>query len=194
MLKSGLKYKLIETKEDNMMDKMAMQKAAMDMLSKIKDLDMSKVSSVTISFSDMSDEEHEASEEEYEAEGDACEYCGCDAKRRGGGACCDRCGNGECPDCGAEMEDNMCPECEYEDTDDQDLWRMKHKYGIPHMMKMKEHMKKGMSPMEAHKKVAGKAGPKRLVEKLVKKVDDTALSDAVKDVNKLEKPEKGRVG
>lgn len=159
-----------------MLDKMAMKKAAMDMLSKMKELDMSKVSSVTVTFSDMSDKDHEedyGEEEdtgEYEAEGKSCEYCGCDAKRRGGGACCDRCGSGECPDCGSEMEDNKCEVCEYEDMDDKDLWRMKHKYGVPHMLKMKQLMDKGMSPLQAHKKVKGKEKP--MMMKKMKEVED----------------------
>jgi hypothetical protein len=147
-----------------MLDKMAMKKAAEKLLGSLSELDPSKISSVTISFSPSSgDRLRDEMEEDYGEEedtgeypmpeGEKCSHCDASPKTRGKGACCDRCGKGQCPDCGSEMEDNMCEGCEYEDTSMSDLQRMKYKYGAPHMMKMKKLMDKGMSAMMAHKKV-----------------------------------------
>lgn len=143
------------------MDKMIMKEAASKLLSSIANLDPKKISSISISFSqgdemDVDEEEQRADTGEYPMpEGEKCSHCDASPKARGKGACCDRCGKGQCPDCGCEMEDNMCEGCEYEDTSMSDLQRMKYKYGAPHMMKMKKLMDKGMSAMMAHKK-AGK--------------------------------------
>lgn len=143
------------------MDKMIMKEAASKLLSSIANLDPKKISSISISFSqgdemDVDEEEQRADTGEYPMpEGEKCSHCNASPKARGKGACCDRCGKGQCPDCGCEMEDNMCEGCEYEDTSMSDLQRMKYKYGAPHMMKMKKLMDKGMSAMMAHKK-AGK--------------------------------------
>lgn len=164
---------------------MIMKEAASKLLSSIANIDPKKVASISISFKDdeeMDADTEESSKPEYPMpEGESCEYCECSPKARGKGACCDRCGKGQCPDCGAEMEDNMCDECEYEDTSTSDLQRMKHKYGAPHMMKMKKMMDRGASPMQAHKAV-GPAKLIRPIEKLQKSVD------------KLQKPQEGRVG
>jgi len=140
------------------MDKMIMKEAASKLLSSIANLDPKKISSISISFSqgdEMDVDEEEDTGEYPMPEGEKCSHCDASPKARGKGACCDRCGKGQCPDCGSEMEDNMCEGCEYEDTSMSDLQRMKYKYGAPHMMKMKKLMDKGMSPMMAHKK-AGK--------------------------------------
>ena len=147
-----------------MLDKMVMKKAAEKLLGStqrvLSELDPSKISSVTISFSQDEMEEEDYGEEEQRAdtgeypmpEGEKCSYCDASPKARGKGACCDRCGKGQCPDCGCEMEDNMCEGCEYEDTSMSDLQRMKYKYGAPHMMKMKKLMDNGMAATMAHKK------------------------------------------
>lgn len=140
------------------MDKMIMKEAASKLLSSIANLDPKKISSISISFSqgdEMDVDEEEDTGEYPMPEGEKCSHCNASPKARGKGACCDRCGKGQCPDCGCEMEDNMCEGCEYEDTSMSDLQRMKYKYGAPHMMKMKKLMDKGMSAMMAHKK-AGK--------------------------------------
>jgi len=140
------------------MDKMIMKEAASKLLSSIANLDPKKISSISISFSqgdEMDVDEEEDTGEYPMPEGEKCSHCDASPKARGKGACCDRCGKGQCPDCGCEMEDNMCEGCEYEDTSMSDLQRMKYKYGAPHMMKMKKLMDKGMSAMMAHKK-AGK--------------------------------------
>jgi hypothetical protein len=166
-----------------------MKDAAMNLLGTLAELDPKRISSVTINFDSEEemgmDEGEEPSHPEYPMpEGESCEYCECPPSKRGKGACCDRCGMGECPDCGAEMEDNMCPECEYEDTSMSDLQRMKHKYGAPHMMKMKKMMDKGASPMQAHKSV----GSAKVVRPIGK------YKEAEAAVNKLQKPQAGRVG
>lgn len=119
-----------------MLDKMAMKDAASKLLSSIKNLDMSKVRSVTIEFKDHPD----AAEEAFEP------------------ASYHKAGSKEeqeeeiCPDCGAEMEHGMCPECEYEDVTENHLQKMKKIHGIPHMLEMKKYMDKGLSPLQAHKK------------------------------------------
>lgn len=153
------------------MDKMIMKEAASKLLSSIANLDPKKISSISISFSqgdemDVDEEEQRADTGEYPMpEGEKCSHCNASPKARGKGACCDRCGKGQCPDCGSEMEDNMCEGCEYEDTSMSDLQRMKYKYGAPHMMKMKKLMDKGMSAMMAHKK-AGKPMSVRPIPKV----------------------------
>lgn len=150
------------------MDKMIMKEAASKLLSSIANLDPKKISSISISFSqgdEMDVDEEEDTGEYPMPEGEKCSHCNASPKARGKGACCDRCGKGQCPDCGSEMEDNMCEGCEYEDTSMSDLQRMKYKYGAPHMMKMKKLMDKGMSAMMAHKK-AGKPMSVRPIPKV----------------------------